>query len=130
MIEIMSPRSSKTALRSAGVRLDMPHWTIRFVPARTARIIGGQSSACMCRIAAPACSQRAASSAIASAVAGYGTSGWSQQMFGVAVMISGGRSSMKGLVAWEVRQQMLGEERAAAGGDAVGVAAPYFDRGR
>jgi hypothetical protein len=43
----------------------------------------------VCNTAAPASRQRAASSTIAAAVLGYFTSGLSQQMFGVAVIIKG-----------------------------------------
>jgi hypothetical protein len=39
MIEIMSALFSKTAIRSAIGRLDIPHWTMMSHLARTARIV-------------------------------------------------------------------------------------------
>ena len=98
MIEIMSAFSANTSRRSSGVLLDIPHCTIRSHESRTAWIAGGQSSACMCRIAAPASAQRLASAAMSSAVSGNSTAGSSQHTLGVAVTMSGGLwSVMNGL---------------------------------
>ena len=70
MIEIMSARFSNTSMRSGIGRLDIPHWTISPVSARSASMASDQySSPWKCRIEAPACSQRAASSTSDSTVA-------------------------------------------------------------